>query len=46
MVDHLEAASHMYQKMAYSAIIGKRGRLVLQILYASVRRNARAKKWE
>jgi hypothetical protein len=36
----------MYQKMAYSAINGKRGPLVLQTLYASVRRNTRAKKWE
>ena len=27
-------------------IIGKRGPLVLQTLYASVRGNARAKKWE
>jgi hypothetical protein len=36
----------MYQKMAYSAIIGKRGPLVLQTLYASVQGNSRAKKWE
>ena len=36
----------MYQKMAYLAIIGKRGSLDLQTLYASVQRNARAKKWE
>jgi hypothetical protein len=36
----------MYQKMAYLAIIGKRGPLVLQTLYASVQGNARAKKWE
>ena len=36
----------MYQKMAYLAIIKKRGPLVLQILYASVQGNARAKKWE
>jgi hypothetical protein len=36
----------MYQKMAYSAIIGKRGPLVLQTLYASIQGNARAKKWE
>jgi hypothetical protein len=35
----------MYQKMAYSAIIGKRGPLVLQTLYASVQGKARAKKW-
>jgi hypothetical protein len=28
------------------AIIGKRGPLVLQTLYASVQGNARAKKWE
>jgi hypothetical protein len=28
------------------AIIGKRGPLVLQNLYASVQGNARAKKWE
>jgi hypothetical protein len=36
----------MYQKMAQSAIIGKRGPLVLQTLYASVQGNTRAKKWE
>jgi hypothetical protein len=36
----------MYQKMALSAIIGKRSPLVLQTLYASVQGNARAKKWE
>jgi hypothetical protein len=36
----------MYQKMAYSAISGKRGPLVLQTLYASVQGNARDKKWE
>jgi hypothetical protein len=38
----------MYQKMAWSAIIGKRGPLVLQTLYASVWGNSRAKKreWE
>jgi hypothetical protein len=36
----------MYQKIALSAIIGKRGPLVLQTLYASVQGNARAKKWE
>jgi hypothetical protein len=29
-----------------AAIIGKRGPLVLQTLYASVQGNARAKKWE
>jgi hypothetical protein len=32
--------------MAYSAIIGKRGPLVLQTLYAPVLAKARAKKWE
>jgi hypothetical protein len=36
----------MYQKMAYSAITGKKGPLDLQTLYAPVQRNARAKKWE
>ena len=36
----------MYQKMAQSAISGKRGPLVVQTLYASVQGNARAKKWE
>jgi hypothetical protein len=36
----------MYQKMASSAITGKRGPLDLQTLYAPVQRNARAKKWE
>jgi hypothetical protein len=36
----------MYQKMALSAISGKRGPLVVQTLYASVQGNARAKKWE
>jgi hypothetical protein len=36
----------MYQKMAESAISGKRGPLVMQTLYASVQGNARAKKWE
>jgi hypothetical protein len=35
----------MYQKMAQSAISGKRGPLVLQTLYDSVQGNARAKKW-
>jgi hypothetical protein len=34
---------HMYQK---SAIIGKRGPLILPTLYASVQGNARSKKWE
>jgi hypothetical protein len=34
----------MYQKMAYSAIIGKRGPLDTQTVYASVQGNARAKK--
>jgi hypothetical protein len=32
--------------MAYSAITGKRGLLVLQSLNAPVQGNARAKKWE
>jgi hypothetical protein len=36
----------MYQKMAYPAITGKRGPLVLQTLYAPVQGNARAKKGE
>ena len=36
----------MYQKMASSAISGKKGPLVMQTLYASVQGNARAKKWE
>jgi hypothetical protein len=36
----------MYQKLAYSAISGKRGPLVVQTLSASVLVNARAKKWE
>jgi hypothetical protein len=36
----------MYQKMAYSVIVGKRGPLVLQTSYASVQGNAKAKKWE
>jgi hypothetical protein len=36
----------MYQKMAKSAITGKRGTLDLQTLYAPVQGNARAKKWE
>jgi hypothetical protein len=36
----------MYQKMAYSAITGKRGPLGLQTLYAPVQGNARAKKGE
>jgi hypothetical protein len=37
---------HMYQKIAYSAITGKRGPLNLQTLYTPVQGNARAKKWE
>ena len=36
----------MYQKMAYSAITGKRGPLDTQTLYAPVQGNARAKKLE
>jgi hypothetical protein len=36
----------MYQKMALSAITGKRGPLDLQTLYAPVQGNAWAKKWE
>jgi hypothetical protein len=36
----------MYQKMALSAITGKRGPLDLQTLYAPVQGNTRAKKWE
>jgi hypothetical protein len=32
--------------MGKSAIIGKRGPLVLKTLYAPVQENARAKKWE
>ena len=36
----------MNQKMAYSAIRGKRGPLVVQTLYASVQGNDRAKKWK
>jgi hypothetical protein len=36
----------MYQKIAQLAIIGKRGPLVLQALYAPVQGNARARKWE
>jgi hypothetical protein len=36
----------MNQKMAWSAISGKRGPLVVQTLYASVQGNARAKRWE
>jgi hypothetical protein len=36
----------MYQKIAWSAITGKRGPLDLQTLYAPVQGNARAKeKW-
>ena len=37
---------HMYHKMAYSAISGKRVPLVMQTLSASVQGNMRAKKWE
>jgi hypothetical protein len=37
---------HKYQKMACSAISGKRGPLVVQTLYVSVQGNARAKRWE
>jgi hypothetical protein len=36
----------MYLKMAYSAIIGKRGLFFLQNLYASAQGKSRAKKWE
>jgi hypothetical protein len=36
----------MYQKMASSAIIGKRGPLDTQTSYAPVQGNARAKKWK
>jgi hypothetical protein len=36
----------MYQKMAWSAITGKRGPSDTQTLYAPVQGNARAKKWE
>jgi hypothetical protein len=36
----------MYQKMAESAITGKRGPLELQTLYAQVQGNARAKNGE
>jgi hypothetical protein len=36
----------MYQKLAYLAITGKIGPLVVQTLYASVQGNARATKWE
>jgi hypothetical protein len=36
----------MYQKMAYSAISGKRAPLVMQNLYVSVQRNTSTKKWE
>jgi hypothetical protein len=36
----------MYQKMAQSAITGKRGPLDMQTLYATVQGNTRAKKWE
>ena len=34
------------EKVPQSAIIGKRVPLVLQTLYASVKGNTRAKKWE
>jgi hypothetical protein len=37
---------HMYQKMAWSAICGKRGSLIMQTSYASVEGNSRAKRWE
>jgi hypothetical protein len=36
----------MYQKMAQSAITGKRGPLDVQTLYVTVQGNARAKKGE
>ena len=36
----------MYQRMAWSAITGKRGPLDTQALYAPVQGNARAKKGE
>jgi hypothetical protein len=36
----------MYQKMAWSAITGKRGPLDTQTLYAPVQGNARAKQME
>jgi hypothetical protein len=36
----------MKQKTAESSIIGKRGPLVLQTLYAPVQGNARVKKWK
>ena len=36
----------MYQRMAWSAISGKRGPLVVQTLYASVQGNTMAGKWE
>jgi hypothetical protein len=36
----------MYQKMACSAIFGKRDPFVLQTLDASIQGNARAKTWE
>jgi hypothetical protein len=36
----------MYQKMAWLAISGKGGPLVVQTLYASIQGNARAKRWE
>jgi hypothetical protein len=36
----------MYQKMAKSAITGKRGPVDTQTVYAPVQGNAKAKKWE
>ena len=36
----------MYQKMAQSAITGKRGPLDMQTVYGPVQGNARVKKWE
>jgi hypothetical protein len=36
----------MYQKMAWSAISGKRGPLFVQTLYASIQGKARAKRCE
>jgi hypothetical protein len=38
--------SLIYTIISSAKIIGKRGPLVLQTLYASVRGNSRAKKWE
>jgi hypothetical protein len=37
---------HMYQKMAWLAISGKREPLVMHTLYASVQGIARAKRWD